>query len=320
MEYSLLGPSGVRVSKVCIGTATFGVAPTAEDADRVVHAALDHGINFFDTANAYGNLAHFDRPGMPTWEQREPAEEILGRALRGRRDEVILATKSRERIGPGVNDLGLSRRHVMAQLENSLRRLGTDYVDIYYAHHPDPDTPLEQTLRAFDDMVRQGKVRYVALSTYPAWEMTHALWICGERNLHAPICAQVRYNLLDRSPEAEVVPACLRFGLSLVTFSSLHGGLLAGLDVAAREVSGWKRWGGQGFSEEELRVARKLEKVSAEWGVRPHHLALVWLWSRPVVASAIIGPETAAEVTANAAAVDVTLDSEQLAVLEALGR
>jgi diketogulonate reductase-like aldo/keto reductase len=136
MEYALLGPTGVNVSRICVGTATFGVAPSERDADRVIHAAIDLGVIFFDTANTYGILPIFDRPGVPPAAEREPAERILGRALAGRRDEVVIASKSCEVVGPGVNDRGLSRRHIIQQVENSLRRLETDYIDLYYAHNP----------------------------------------------------------------------------------------------------------------------------------------------------------------------------------------
>ena len=224
MDYSLLGPTGVKVSKICLGTATFGVAPDAQEAERVVHAALDLGINFFDTANVYGASPTFDRPGAPPAAEREPAEQILGRALAGRRDDVVIATKSGERrFDPAA---GLSRRYIIQQVEHSLRRLGTDYIDLYYAHFPDPDTPLDQTLSVYDDLVRQGKLRYVALSNHPAWQVTHALWIADDRRLAAaPVCVQVKYNLIDRAAEHELAPACLRFGLSIVPFGPLHGGL-----------------------------------------------------------------------------------------------
>ena len=143
MQYSILGSTGIRVSRIALGTATFGVAPTAEHTDRLVGEALDLGINFVDTADVYGNMPVFDRPGAPAAADREPAEQLIGRALRGRRDEVVIATKSNGIVGHGVNDRGLSRRHIIRQVETSLRRLGTDYIDLYYAHDPDPHTPLE---------------------------------------------------------------------------------------------------------------------------------------------------------------------------------
>ena len=223
MDYSLLGPTGVKVSQICLGTATFGVAPDAQEAERVVHAALDLGITFVDTANVYGASPTFDRPGVPPAAEREPAEQILGHALAGRRDDVVIATKSGERRF----DLaaGLSRRYIVQQVEHSVRRLGTDYIDLYYAHFPDPDTPLEQTLTAYDDLVRQGKLRYVSLSNHPAWQLTHALWIADDRRLAAaPVGVQVKYNLIDRAAEHELAPACVQFGLSILPFGRCTAG------------------------------------------------------------------------------------------------
>lgn len=317
MKYSVLGPTGIRVSKVCLGTATFGVAPSSEDAAGVVGAALDAGINFFDTADVYGSTPTFDRPGVPPASERESAEEILGRALSERRDEVVLATKSGERrFDP---DAGLSRRYIIQQVEQSLRRFQTDYIDVYYAHFPDPDTPLEQTLTVYDDLIRQGKLRYVALSNHPAWQVTEALWIADDRRLvSAPVAAQVMYSLLDRSPERELASACVRFGLSIVPYAPLHGGLLADLAVLDREIAGGKRYGGPGYSETEIAVARELDRLAREWGLGMQQVSLAWLLSRPAVASVIIGAETPDEVRANASAADVELTLEQLDAVSAL--
>jgi 1-deoxyxylulose-5-phosphate synthase len=168
MRYGTLGNTGVKVSCIGLGTATFGVAPFEGDARRLVGRALDLGINLIDTANSYGNQARFDRAGAPPAEARASAEEIVGRALGARRHDVVLCSKVMEPVGAGPNERGLSRRHIFNQIEASLRRLGTDHLDLYYAHHPDPATPIEQTLRAFDDLVHQGKIRYATLSTYPA--------------------------------------------------------------------------------------------------------------------------------------------------------
>ena len=318
MDYSLLGPTGVKVSKICLGTATFGVSPDAQEAERVVQAALHLGINFFDTANVYGATPTFDRPGAPPAAEREPAELILGRALAGRRDDVVIATKSGERrFDPAA---GLSRRYIIQQVEHSLRRLGTDYIDLYYAHFPDPDTPLEQTLSVYDDLVRQGKLRYVALSNYSAWQVTRALWIADDRRLAAaPVCVQVKYNLIDRAAEAELAPACAQFGLSIVPFGPLHGGLLAGTtQVEQREFAGDKRFGGSGFSETELEVGRAVEGLAQDWSLQPYQVSLAWLLSRPAVASVIVGAETVDEVTANATAADVILEQDQLDAITAL--
>jgi 1-deoxyxylulose-5-phosphate synthase len=317
MDYSLLGPTGVKVSKICLGTATFGVAPDAQEAKRVVHAGLDAGINFFDTANVYGATPTFDRPGVPPAAEREPAEQILGRALAGRRDEVVIATKCGERrFDPAAV---LSRRYIIQQVEQSLRRLATDYIDLYYAHFPDPDTPLDQTLAVYDDLVRQGKLRYVALSNHPAWQVTHAMWIVDDRRLAAaPVCVQVKYNLIDRAAEDELAPACVQFGLSIVPFGPLHGGLLASTQVGKREFAGDKRFGGSGFTATELEIGRAVERLSQDWSLQPYQVSLAWLLSRPAVASAIVGAETVEEITANATAADVKLEQDQLDALTAL--
>lgn len=317
MKYSVLGPTGVRVSRICVGTATFGVAPSAHEADGVVGAALDLGINFFDTADVYGSTPTFDRPGAPPASKRESAEEILGRSLAGRRDEVVLATKSGERrFDP---DAGLSRRYIIQQVEQSLRRLRTDRIDLYYAHFPDPNTPLEQTLAVYDDLIRQGKLRYVSLSNYPAWQVTESLWIADDRRLvSAPVAAQVMYSLLDRSAEKELTAACVRFGLSIIPYAPLHGGLLADLSVLDREIAGGKRYGGPGFTASEIAVARKLDRLAREWGLGMQQVSLAWLLSRPAVASVIVGAETVEELRANAAAADVELTQEQLDAVSAL--
>src|SRR3954470_12439236 len=318
MKYSLLGTTGVKVSRICLGTATFGVAPTAQDADRVVGAAVDAGINFVDTADVYGHMPVFDRPGAPTTAEREPAEQILGRALPGRRDEKGGATKSNGIVGLGVTARGLSRRHIIRQVETSLRRLETDYIDLYYAHDPDPDTPLEQTLAAYDDLIRQGKIRSVGLSNHPAWQVVQSQWIADDRRLQAPVAAQVKYNLIDRAAEPELGPACERFGLSIVPYAPLHGGLLADLRVLDREVAGDQRFGSAGFTETEISIAREVARLSSAWGLAPYQVSLAWLLSRPAVASAIVGAETIDELRANATAADVELEPAQLDALTAL--
>lgn len=317
MKYSTLGPTGVRVSRICLGSATFGVAPSARDADEVVGAALDTGINFFDTADVYGSTPAFDRAGAPPASERESAEEILGRALDGRRDDVVLSSKSGERRWDA--NAGLSRRHIVHQVEQSLRRLRTDHLDLYYAHFPDPNTPLEQTLAAYDDLIRQGKIRYVALSNHPAWQLTEALWIADDRRfVSAPVCSQVKYSLLDRTAERELAPASVRFGTSIVPFAPVHGGLLADLAVLDREVSGDARYGGPGFTDDEIKVARQLDGLAREWGLQMQQVSLAWLLSRPAVASVIVGVETVDEVVANASAADIELTTDQLDAVSAL--
>jgi len=311
----------MRVSKLALGTATFGVAPDEAEADRVIGAALDAGVNLIDTANAYGNLAHFDRPGVVPASERASAEEIIGACLEGRRDELIISTKASERVGPDVNDRGLSRRHLVAQIDRSLRRLRTDHVDIFYAHHPDPDTPLEDTLMTLDDLVRSGKTRTYGLSTYPAWASVHALWTADRRDLHPPVCLQVRYSWVARQVETEVVPAARQFGLSLVVFSPLAGGLLTSAASRERPYRGEARWGGGAFTESQHAAARRLEGKAREWGCSTAQLALAWVLHRPTVATAVIGPETPSELTEVVGAVELgaQLSPEQYREMDEIG-
>ena len=306
MKYSVLGSTGVKVSRICLGTATFGVAPTAQDADRLVGAAIDLGINFVDTADVYGNMPVFDRPGAPAAADREPAEQILGRALRGRRDEMVIATKSNGIVGHDVNDRGLSRRHIIRQVETSLRRLETDYIDLYYAHDPDPDTPLEQTLAAYDDLIRQGKIRYVGLSNHPAWQVTQALWIADDRRLHAPVAAQVKYNLIDRAAERELAPAC-------AAVRAVDRPLRAAARRPARR-PGRARPGGRpatsaspgpGSPTPRSPSPARSTGSAVPGDCTPYQVSLAWLLSRPAVASVIVGAETVDELRANATAADV---------------
>ncbi|WP_148667600.1 aldo/keto reductase, partial [Arthrobacter sp. Hiyo1] len=199
------------------------------------------------------------------------------------------------------------------------RRLRTDRIDLYYAHLPDPNTPLEQTLAVYDDLIRQGKLRYVALSNHPAWQMTEALWIADDRRLvSAPVAAQVMYSLLDRSAEKELAAACVRFGLSIIPYAPLHGGLLADLSVLDRPIAGGKRYGGPGYPDAEIAIARQLDQLARAWGLGMQQVSLAWLLSRPAVASVIVGAETADELRANAAAADVELTQEQLNAVSAL--
>jgi aryl-alcohol dehydrogenase-like predicted oxidoreductase len=331
MQYRVLGNTGIEVSAVCLGTATFGIAPLEEDAGRLVGRALQLGINFFNTATHYGNRRTWDRPGVPTWDQRLSAEESLGNALRGHRHEVFITTK----VGMDVRDAGpngggrhgggLTRRMIRDRVEMSLRRLGTDYVDFLYGQSVDRNTPLEVTLRAFDDLVREGKVLYFGLSNFPAWQTVDAVRITEREHLHPILGQEIAYNLVQRDVERELIPACQRLGLGLTTYAPLAGGLLAGARaISERPVSqlGFQRWRlgqGPGFSEREIRAAEELDRLSDEWAVPAPQLALAWLLTRPTVASVIIGPESIGELEQNAPAGDLELDEAQVAELDAIG-
>jgi aryl-alcohol dehydrogenase-like predicted oxidoreductase len=310
MQYAFLGKTGVRVSRISLGAAAFGVAPVEEDALKLVDRAIDLGINFFDTANSYGANARFDRPGRPAASERNPSEVIVGKALKGRRHQVILATKASERVGDGVNDMGLSRVHLIQQLEESLRRLETDYVDVYYAHHSDPNTAIEDTLETFELMIRQGKVRYCALSNYNGWETMEALWKADTRRLPAPVVAQNSYSFVDRRVEGDLLPVTRKYGLGFYAFSPVAGGILGGKSVLERQVAGRQRWGGRAFSQEEVRSVLWWDDFATKANVAPGQLAISWLLGRPGVSGVVIGPERIESLEASCAAVDLELDPE----------
>jgi 1-deoxyxylulose-5-phosphate synthase len=327
VRYTLLGRTGVRVSTLCLGTAFLGIAPLEADAPRLVARAIDGGITFLDTANSYGNQTRFDWPGIPPAAERPSSEELVGRGVRGRRHEVVIATKVQEAVGEGPNEGGptgggLTRRHIVAQCEASLRRLQTDHIDVYYAHHPDPTTPLDQTLRAFDDLVHQGKVRYPALSNYGAWELARALWICDRLTLDPPVAMEMPYSLVDRRVERDVVPACQAFGVSLTAYSPLGEGLLTGRFTpggpGSEEPPPVRHGAGHRFPEARLAVAERLVELGRTWGHAPARLALAWLLSRPAVASAIVGPETITQLEDLVPAAELTLTEEQTQALDEL--
>jgi aryl-alcohol dehydrogenase-like predicted oxidoreductase len=334
MDYALLGRTGLRVSRLALGTAVLGLAPPEDQCGSLISAALDAGINLFDCANTYGNRASFDREGLPPAAQRRHAEELLGAAIKGHRDDVVLCTKVSEPVAEGVNDGGfvipgvpgghgggLSRYHIMREVEQSLRRLDTDHIDIYHLHHPDPDTAIEETLRAVDDLITQGKVRYVGLSTFGGWQLTHAVMTADRLGLSRPVLNQVPYNLVSRGVETEVVPAASELGLSLTCFSPLAGGALAGTEALARPYSGVRRWGiPMDYTPEQKDAANQLEELARRWGHAPAHLALHWLLSRPTVAAAVIGPETPDELRQNAGVFEARLDEEQIEQVDSIGK
>lgn len=317
MDWSVLSGSGVRVSRLALGTATFGVAPAKAEARRLIDAALDSGVNFIDTANSYGNQSRFDRAGAPDAARRESAEEIVGAALGARRGEVILSSKVSEPVGSGPNDYGLGRPHVIRMLERSLTRLRTDYLDVYYAHHPDPDTDIAEVLFTFDDLIRQGKIRYYALSTFDGWQLTEAILTAEKLGLRPPVCQQTRYSLAKRWVEQEVLPAARRFGLSTMVFSPLGGGLFAD-GTKDRAYAGDARWGGQGFTDNESALAARVAKFGAEWGQSSSAIALAWLLAKPGISSAIVGPESVAELAQLLPAADLALTEAQVGDLDAL--
>jgi len=324
VQYRILGQTGLHVSTICLGTVFFGSYVAADESARIIHRALDLGVNFVDTAEIY------QRPRYGI------AEETVGAALKGRRHEVVLATKKRidppaYRTSPLV-DRNLSRQHVIAGVEGSLRRLQTDYLDVYYAHHPDLNTPFEETLRAFDDLVQAGKVRYVGLSNYAAWQVVDALGIADRHGFASVVCLQNLYNLLDRAVERELIPTCERFSLGLVPYSPLAGGVLTGKygqtggvppeSRAAR--FGQREQGRPGhvpvLSPRNLQIASGLTALAQTRGETAARLALAWTLHQPRVTSVIMGASTVSQLEANVSATELKLSSTEIAEIGALGQ
>lgn len=319
MQYAPLGRTGVKVSRICLGTALFGLAPLEKDVPALVHRALDLGINFFDTANTYGNRPGFDQPGMPSHTERKSGEELLGAALKGRRQDVILTTKVGEKRYEDENGRGLSRQHIMRAIDDSLRRLQTDYIDIYYAHWPDADTPLDETLQAMGDLVRMGKIRYFGLSNSPGWQVAEAVLKAQAQGGAVPVCNQIPYSAVRREAEDEIIPSCANFGLSVMPYSGLHGGLLSGLANTKRKIAGMQRWkggAGPGYSDQQIAVAEKLETLAAKSSYTPGQLATAWLLSKPQVTSMVVGASRIESLDEGVGALGVTLSAEQHAEIE----
>ncbi len=306
MEYRQLGDSGVRVSAIGLGGNTFGRYCDEATTREIVLRALDLGVNHVDTADLYSH-------GV--------SEEYLGRALVDRRDQVILATKVGFPWGEGPNDQGLSYRRVIAACEESLDRLGVDYVDLYYLHRPDTLTPLEETLRAFDSLVRDGKVRYVGISNHSAWQIADALSICNARGYAAPLVTQNAYNLLDRAAETELLPFCRAHKVGLIPYSPLAQGFLTGKYLPGDQIQpGVRGYNNPGFSrqltERNYELVGRLSRFAEDRGHTVGELAIAWLLSHSEVCSVIAGATSPEQVEANARAGDWRLDEEDLAELD----
>ncbi|AFR47898.1 aldo/keto reductase [Gordonia sp. KTR9] len=316
-------PTPDSPAKVILGTATFGVSPLADDAPALIRGALDRGVEFFDTANSYGNQPDYDRPSVPDHTERLSSEEILGRALAGIRDRVQLASKvgeplGRDRVnGPFVGQL--TRGHIFEQVDLSLRRLRTDYLDLYYAHQPDPHTPAGETVAAFDDLVTAGKIRAWGISNFSAAETEAVVRTAVELGARPPSAHQVRYNLAERRIERTgVVAAACSTGTPLHAYAPVAGGLLAGRRALDRDYIGHRRWGGVGFSEAQRSAGRRFAGLAAEWGVHPSSLALAWLMNRPGVTGVVMGTSSMANLDHACTAGELTLSRDQLVILDSL--
>jgi aryl-alcohol dehydrogenase-like predicted oxidoreductase len=307
MEYRRLGGSGVKVSEISLGSwLTYGGTVAEQQATACIHRAYDLGINFFDTANVY---------------VRGAAEEIVGNALKGfKRDSYFLATKVYFPMGVGPNDRGLSRKHIMEQCHASLKRLGVDYVDLYQCHRYDEGTPLEETLRALDDLVRQGKVLYVGVSEWTADQIADALRLAKEMNLDRIVSNQPRYNMIQRQIEAEVVPLSEREGVGQVVFSPLAQGVLTGKYRPGEAPEGGtraadpesSRFMRQLMNEDVLSAVEGLRAVASDAGLTMSQLALAWVLRQENVSSAIIGASRPEQVEDNAAASGTHLPPDAL--------
>src|SRR5262245_27256738 len=301
MQYVNLGRTGLRVSRLCLGTMNFGRLTGEADSFAIMDAALEAGINFFDTANVYGG-----RTGEGVTEQ------IIGRFFAqggGRRERCVLATKVYGRMGSGPNDGRLSAHHIRRACDESLRRLGTDHIDLYQMHHVDRATPFDELWQAMDQLVHAGKVLYVGSSNFAAWQLTQANASAAVRHLLGVVSEQSLYNLSARTVELEVVPACRALGIGLIPWSPLAGGLLGG--VLAETASG--RRGGEQVRAKVARLRPQLEAYEVlcrELGERPADVALAWLLRNPVVTAPIVGPRTRDQLTTSLHALDITLAAE----------
>jgi aryl-alcohol dehydrogenase-like predicted oxidoreductase len=312
MEYRSLGRTGVMVSPLCLGAMNFG-GPTPEDESiEIINRALDGGFNFIDTANSYN---------------AGESERIVGRALKlnGKRGDVVLATKVFSRVGPGPNDGDASRWHILKACEDSLRRLQTDTIDLYQLHRPSAIIPQDETLRAFDDLIRAGKVRYIGCSTHPAWKVMEALATSEKHGLARYISEQPPYNLLDRRIENELVPLCQKYGLAIMPWSPLAMGMLAGrypIDGSFPEGSRAARNTFAAIRDrvipQAIEVAQKFALLAQERGMSPAQLGLLWCKDQPGITAPIVGPRTLAHLEDYLPVLEMKLKEEDRPVFDAL--
>jgi aryl-alcohol dehydrogenase-like predicted oxidoreductase len=317
MRYRALGRTGVRVSALALGCMNFGGRADEKQSAAVIAAALDAGLNFVDTADVYGH----DPATLAIGRGR--SEEIVGRALAGRRDSVVLATKAHFPMSDDPNGGGSTRRHLIAACEASLRRLGTDHIDLYQLHHPTNDVPIDETLRALDDLVRAGKIRYFGTSNFAAWQVMEALWASSDLRLHRVVSEQPPYHLLDRRVERELLPMARTYGIAVLPWSPTAGGFLAGryrrgepVPVESRFAEFWSGCADTHLRDRPFAVLDKLTTIGAELSAGPGQVALAWVLAQPGVTSPIIGPRTVPQLTDYVRATELTLADEHLKALD----
>jgi aryl-alcohol dehydrogenase-like predicted oxidoreductase len=318
MEYRRLGNTGLKVSELCLGTMTFGWTSDEKNAYEVFDAAFAAGINFIDTADVYTRW----HPGNPGGV----AETYIGNWMKSKsRHEIILATKVKGRMWDGPNGDGLSRVHIMKAVEDSLRRLQTDYIDLYQCHSPDDSTPLEETLRAFDDLVRGGKVRYIGLSNYPAWQVEKSLWISDMHNLASVVCIQPHYNLVWRAEfERELMPLCAQHGIGVIPYSPLQGGFLTGkYRIGQRTPRGVRGEGNDRMTrlvneDRNMKLLDEMQVIGSAHGKSIAQVAIAWMMANPVITSPIVGANNVEQLNESLGVVEFRLSVEEKKLLDDL--
>ena len=306
MKYRQLGKSGLQVSAVGLGANNFGGRVDAKRTASVLHAALDSGVNFIDTSNSYGG-------GL--------SEQYIGDALKGRREEAVIATKVSSRVADGPNNAGNSRKHIFDQVDISLRKLQTDYLDLYQIHWWDPDTPLDETLRALDDLVHMGKVRYAGCSNFTAWQLCESDWTSKTLGINSFVSVQPRYSMLYRQPEAELLPLCERYNIGVLPYYPLENGFLTGKyrrDAPAPEGTRLAADDRGVFTDRNFDILEQLERFCAEREHTILELAFAWLLASPSVSSVIAGATRPEQVQGNAASASWELSGEDLATVNSI--
>ncbi|OJX38171.1 MAG: oxidoreductase [Chloroflexi bacterium 44-23] len=314
MEYKSLGRTGLQVSRLCLGTMNFGPQTSEPDSFAIMDQAFEQGINFFDTANRYGMMF---ADGNTSQLHHGLTEEIIGRWLvqNKKRDQIVLATKVFGKMNDGINDRGLSAYHIRKACEDSLRRLQSDHIDLYQMHHIERTTPWDEIWQAMEQLVREGKVIYVGSSNFAGWDIATAQCTAQERHFIGLVSEQSKYSLETRMIELEVIPACRHYGVGLIPYSPLAGGLLGGV---LRKVSEGRR--ASSHMEKQIEAHRPqleaYESICQELGEEPSHIALAWLLRNPVVTAPIIGPRTVDQLSGSLRALEITLSDETMQRLD----
>ncbi|HEX4986724.1 MAG TPA: aldo/keto reductase [Burkholderiales bacterium] len=310
MDYRKLGRSGVKVSPICLGTMMFGDRTDEKEAGRIVGSAFEAGVNFIDTADQYA---------------KGESERITGRLIAPHRDYWVLATKVGNVAGPGPNESGLGRKWIMQEIEASLKRLGTDYIDIYYLHRDFDDAVLEETVTAMGDVIRSGKARYFGLSNFHGWRIAEVMRLCREMNVPAPVVCQPYYNAMNRQPEVEILPACRHYGLGVVPYSPLARGVLTGKykpneppAEGTRAGRADRRMMETEFRKESLAIAQKIRAFAEKRGANAGHFAVAWVLNNAAVTSVIAGPRTLEQWQDYLAALEFRYDAKCEALVNSL--